>query len=196
MSIFNQIGHSLDPNRIINEAHRGIDDLIRNLEANGHRITEECEQHLRDSLTGIVNQVKDEFNKDIEKLKDTVSHIADLKDCFTGETIKGAIELTLKYIHRYPIVPNEAELGLSLITVFFDDITTTKIEHLQKHLDTPPSDRAGITDLILTLLPTKIHVGGTLFTLFSDALAVRGGVAFTGEQIATIVNHILDDIGV
>ena len=195
---FNPFQH-LDPNRIINDAvnsiHRELDGAVNGLRDAGHHITDDALNELKSKIEPVLRQAENEFHADLDKVKQALSHIGDLKSAFTAESIKAGINTCLSFIQRYPILPPKAELGLSIVTVHFDDIVDTKIAHLQKHLNSPPTDRAGITDLILTLAPNELHIGGD-FSLFSDALGARGGVTFTSEQIATIINHICDDIGV
>ena len=195
---FNPFQH-FDPGKIFNDVqnqiHSAVDDAIHAATDNVHHITDDALNQLKSSINQVVNDAQQEIENDFNKVKDALSHVADLKSAFTAETIKAGINTCLSFIQRYPVLPTEAELGLSVVTVFFDDINDTKIANLQKYLNETPTTREQITDLIFTLMPTKLHIGGD-FSLFSDAIGARAGVTFTSEQVKTVISHICDDIGI
>ena len=139
----------IDPNRIVNDTinriHGEIDGAVNGLRDAGHHITDDALNELKSRIEPVLRDAENEFHKDLDKVKDALSHIGDLKSAFTAESIKAGINTCLSFIQRYPVVPPKAELGLSIVTVHFDDIVDTKIAHLQKYLNSPPTDRAGIT---------------------------------------------------
>lgn len=190
MSFFSNIGHQLDPHRVIDEVHRGIDEAIHGLEEAGHHISEEAINHLKGEVSSLVNQARTEFEKDIQKIEDAFKHIGDLKNAFTTETISSSIGKVLEVADACPIYPDEVDLVLGVVAISFGSIHE-KVHHLKEYHQSPPQGREQIINFVKQLLPSSITLkaeGTLIITLGVD-------MTWTADNVEIAMNYILDKAG-
>ena len=190
MSLFDQIGHTLDPNRIANEARDKVNQVINDLQNEGHQISDQLQNELTDRLHNVLHQVEDEFNKDIEKLKDAAEQVANLASSFTPEAFNKAITKVLEVASECPVYPASVSLVLPFVEIEFADIED-KLDHLHTYSASGVHGREQIINFVKQLLPTNIIFEPEVTLVVS----VGGKLNFSSDYVEEALNYILDKAG-
>ena len=190
MSFFSNIGHQLDPHRVVDEIHRGVDEAIHGLEEAGHHISDEAISHLKGEVESLISNAKSEFERDMAKIEEAFKHIGDLKSAFEADTIVKGLRKILEVADECPVYPDEADLDLGAVVISLGGIHD-KVHHLRGYAETPPSGREQIINFVKQLSPTSITLkaSGTLILTFGVDLR------WTSDNLETALNYILDKAG-
>ena len=126
--------------------------------------------------------------------------LSTLEHSFEKGAFQKAIQGTLKLLKAYPVYPDS--FGIEIpggITLMFED-TASKIAVLEHYARRPPEGREAIMEFVEALLPTSLQIQETisldLLVVGSSALEFGPQCTFTGDQVDTIIKHVLDKAGV
>ena len=175
-------------------------------------IAEKAFNEIKHDVEKVADEAKSEITHLADTAKEEIKHLAEqviddlknafgkLEHAFEKDAIRKAIKTTLHLLNEYPVYPDE--FGIELpggITITYSDVEE-KIATLEQYADAPPSSKKQIIAFVEALSPSSLQIQETieidLLVVSSSALEFGPSVTFTADQVSTIIEHLLDKVGV
>ena len=191
---------------VANDARHGIEQAAQNAQHGVEQAAQNA-QHGVEQIVGnaehqieqAVNQATHEIEQKAKDAARAAEHLisgglATVEHAFSEIGFHEALSKSLAAAERYPIYPNSVGFGLSVVKIRWGDIPE-KIEIIRPYVDAPPKQRDDWITFFKTLAPSSLTIDGSI-EVFASVFSIAVDVEYTSDQIATVITHVLDDVGI
>ena len=205
--------HFPNPGDIVRQVEGGVNHLKDEAVGQINHVKDQANSelnHIKDTATGELNHIKDtivneiqhlaeQAKNDIENVSKTALQNAEnaLKNAISHvslELFEKALKDASDFIKKYPILPSDLQLQVSVLTLDIGDLDQ-KVEDIHDACDKGLKNKQDILDFVKAISPSSLQVSisGEILT---DVISAGVSIQYSSEQIITIVDSVLSEAGI